>query len=200
MSALICQRASCIDRRDKRSGDGHARARRHWIEHTVGPVRPRSFRVRANYLDALNASRVRIHRKEPKALGFKLGCGFTRHLLHQGSPTSGYRPLGGGAVTAQAQAGPGRSIQPRWRGRAQRRRGDRMRRRLSHMTEALAGKTCTPCRGAISPLTREQAKLSRTGPQTGNWRRKLTVSSGASGFAISASRLPSFQIRELARV
>ena len=27
------------------------------------------------------------------------------------------------------------------------------------MTEALASKTCTPCRGGISPLTREQAEL-----------------------------------------
>ena len=46
-----------------------------------------------------------IHRQKPKALGLKFGCGSTRHLLHQGSPASGYRPLGGGAVTAQAQAG-----------------------------------------------------------------------------------------------
>ena len=30
-------------------------------------------------------------------------------------------------------------------------------------------------------------------PQTGNWRRKLTASSGASGFAISARRLPLFR-------
>jgi 4a-hydroxytetrahydrobiopterin dehydratase len=27
------------------------------------------------------------------------------------------------------------------------------------MTEARASKTCTPCRGGISPLTREQAEL-----------------------------------------
>src|SRR5258706_9682760 len=27
------------------------------------------------------------------------------------------------------------------------------------MTEALASKTCTPCRGGIPPLTREQAEL-----------------------------------------
>jgi 4a-hydroxytetrahydrobiopterin dehydratase len=27
------------------------------------------------------------------------------------------------------------------------------------MTEALASKTCTPCRGAIPPLTREQAEF-----------------------------------------
>jgi hypothetical protein len=59
MSALICQRPSSIDRRDKRLGNGHARARRHRIKRAVGPIRPRSFRVHANYLDALNASRVR---------------------------------------------------------------------------------------------------------------------------------------------
>ena len=80
MSALICQRPSSIDRRDKRLGNGHARARRHRIKRAVGPIRPRSFRVHANYLDALNASRVRIHRQKPKALGLKFGCGFTWHL------------------------------------------------------------------------------------------------------------------------
>jgi hypothetical protein len=69
MSALICQRPSSIDRRDKRLGNGHARARRHRIKRAVGPIRPRAFRVHANYLDALNASRVRIHRQKPKALG-----------------------------------------------------------------------------------------------------------------------------------
>src|SRR6476619_7889807 len=31
--------------------------------------------------------------------------------------------------------------------------------RASNMTEALASKTCTPCRGGIPPLTREQAEL-----------------------------------------
>jgi hypothetical protein len=45
MSALIRQRPSSIDRRDKRLGNGHARARRHRIKRAVGPVRPRSFRV-----------------------------------------------------------------------------------------------------------------------------------------------------------
>ena len=30
--------------------------------------------------------------------------------------------------------------------------------RASNMTEALASKTCTPCRGGIPPLTREQAE------------------------------------------
>ena len=80
MSALICQRPSSIDRRDKRLGNGQARSRRHRIKRAVGPIRPRSFRVHANYLDALNASRVRIHRQKPKALGLKFGCGFTWHL------------------------------------------------------------------------------------------------------------------------
>ena len=36
------------------------------------------------------------------------------------------------------------------------------------MTEALASKTCTPCRGGISPLTREEAELLQ--PQTPDWR------------------------------
>jgi hypothetical protein len=80
MSALICQRPSSIDRRDKRLGNGQARSRRHRIKRAVGPIRPRSFRVNANYLDALNTSRVRIHRKMPKALSLKFGCGFTWHL------------------------------------------------------------------------------------------------------------------------
>jgi hypothetical protein len=80
MSALICQRPSSIDRRDKRLGNGQARSRRHRIKRAVGPIRPRSFRVHANYLDALNASRVRIHRQKPKALDLKFGCGFTWHL------------------------------------------------------------------------------------------------------------------------
>ena len=69
MSASICQRPSSIDRRDKRLGNGQARSRRHRIKRAVGPIRPRSFRVQPNYLDALNASRVRIHRQKPKALG-----------------------------------------------------------------------------------------------------------------------------------
>ena len=80
MSALICQRPASIDRRDKRLGNGQARSRRHRIKRAVGPIRPRSFRVNANYLDALNASRVRIHRQKPKALGPKFGCRFTWHL------------------------------------------------------------------------------------------------------------------------
>jgi len=35
------------------------------------------------------------------------------------------------------------------------------------VTEALASKTCTPCRGGIPPLTREQAELIRA--QAPNW-------------------------------
>jgi 4a-hydroxytetrahydrobiopterin dehydratase len=35
------------------------------------------------------------------------------------------------------------------------------------MTEALASKTCTPCRGGIPPLTREQAELFHA--QAPNW-------------------------------
>ena len=36
------------------------------------------------------------------------------------------------------------------------------------MTEALACKTCTPCRGGIPPLTREQAELFRA--QAPDWQ------------------------------
>ena len=36
------------------------------------------------------------------------------------------------------------------------------------MTEALVSKTCTPCRGGIPPLTREEAELFQ--PQTPDWR------------------------------
>jgi hypothetical protein len=53
------------------------------------------------------------------------------------------------------------------------------------MTEALAGKTCTLRRGGIPPLTREQAELFHAQAPD----RQL-----AEGFAISATRLPSFQI------
>jgi len=36
------------------------------------------------------------------------------------------------------------------------------------VTEALASKTCTPCRGGIPPFTREEAQLFQ--PQTPDWR------------------------------
>ena len=63
------------------------------------------------------------------------------------------------------------------------------------MIEALAGKTCTLRRGGIPPLTREQAELFHAqAPDRQLAEGKLTTSGGASGFAISATRLPSFQI------
>ena len=40
--------------------------------------------------------------------------------------------------------------------------GRRLIREASNMTEALVIKTCTPCRGGIPPLTREQAELFHT--------------------------------------
>jgi hypothetical protein len=56
------------------------------------------------------------------------------------------------------------------------------------MTEALAGKTCTLCRGGIPPLTREQAELFHAqAPDRQLAEGKLTTSGGASGFAISAT-------------
>jgi hypothetical protein len=85
-----------LDRRNKRLRNGHARAPRHRIKPAVGPIRARFFREQANYRDAPNVSRVRIHRQKPKELGHKFGCGFKRHFFHQGSPASGYRPFGGG--------------------------------------------------------------------------------------------------------
>jgi len=48
------------------------------------------------------------------------------------------------------------------------------------MTEALAS-LYSLSRGT-PPLTREQAELFHAQAQTGNWRRKLTASGGASGF------------------
>jgi len=38
-------------------------------------------------------------------------------------------------------------------------RAGRLTREASNMTEVLVGKTCTPCRGGIPPLTREQAEF-----------------------------------------
>jgi hypothetical protein len=41
--------------------------------------------VQANYLDALNVSRVRIHSQKPKALGLRFGCGLSpMHLKKRG--------------------------------------------------------------------------------------------------------------------
>ena len=69
------------------------------------------------------------------------------------------------------------------------------------MTEALAGKTCTPCRGGISPLTREQAELFHaqaprlaTGGGSSPHRAELPVPN----FREPLTFLPN--IRELARV
>jgi hypothetical protein len=49
--------------------------------------------VQANYLDARNASRVRIHRQKPKSLGVRFGCGlspmrFTAANAHDRQPAS----------------------------------------------------------------------------------------------------------------
>src|SRR6266478_4470895 len=46
--------------------------------------------------------------------------------------------------------------------------GRRLTPGASNMTEALASKTCTPCRGGIPPLTREQAELFHE--QAPDWR------------------------------
>jgi len=69
------------------------------------------------------------------------------------------------------------------------------------MTEALASKTCTPCRGEY--LHSRASKLSSFlhRPQAGNWWRKLTASSGASGFRNFREPLTFLpNIRELTRV
>ena len=40
--------------------------------------------------------------------------------------------------------------------------------RCTYMAETLANKTCTPCRGGVPPLTREQAELLNT--QAPDWQ------------------------------
>jgi 4a-hydroxytetrahydrobiopterin dehydratase len=45
--------------------------------------------------------------------------------------------------------------------------------RASNMTETLVSKTCTPCRGGIPPLTREQAELFHA--QAPDWQLKDDV-------------------------
>jgi len=71
--------------------------------------------------------------------------------------------------------------------------GRRLTRGASNMTEALASKTWLPVAGEY--LHSRASKLSSFThrPRTGNWQRKLTASSGAFGFAISARRLPLFR-------
>ena len=43
--------------------------------------------VQVNYLDARNASRVRIHRQKPKSLGVRIGCGLSPMRLNSRQPT-----------------------------------------------------------------------------------------------------------------
>jgi hypothetical protein len=43
------------------------------------------------------------------------------------------------------------------------------------MTETLAEKTCTPCRGGIPPLTREEAERFRDGEALARYSRRSTV-------------------------
>ena len=61
------------------------------------------------------------------------------------------------------------------------------------MTEALASKTCTPCRGEY--LRSRASKLSSfmDRPQIGNCWRRLTASSGAFGLEICGRYLPLFR-------
>jgi hypothetical protein len=61
-----------------------------------------------------------------------------------------------GAVSSQYLA-----VRRPWRTR-------RLIRGASNVPEALVSKTCTPCRGGIPPLTREEAQLFQ--PQTPDWR------------------------------
>jgi 4a-hydroxytetrahydrobiopterin dehydratase len=69
------------------------------------------------------------------------------------------------------------------------------------MTEALASKTCTPCRGGIPPLTREQAELFLA--QAPDWQlaeeaHRIERSSGFRNFREPLTFLSN--IRELTRV
>src|SRR5262245_13952902 len=71
--------------------------------------------------------------------------------------------------------------------------GRRLTRGVSNMTEALSGKTCTPCHGEIPPLTREQAEVFHA--QAPDWQlvEEAHRIEGASGFAIFERRLPLFR-------
>jgi hypothetical protein len=55
------------------------------------------------------------------------------------------------------------------------------------MTEALATKPVLPVAGEYLHSRASNLSSFTHRPRTGNWRRKLTASSGASGFAISAT-------------
>jgi len=61
------------------------------------------------------------------------------------------------------------------------------------MTETLAGKKCTPCRGGIPPLKHEEAE--RFQSQTPNWHCTMTttVSSEPFAFVIFRKRLALFE-------
>ena len=61
------------------------------------------------------------------------------------------------------------------------------------MAEALAGKTCTPCRGGVPPLTREQADIFHA--QAPDWKLSEDVHHIERSFRFrnSAKRLPLFR-------
>jgi hypothetical protein len=61
------------------------------------------------------------------------------------------------------------------------------------MTETLAEKTCTPCRGGIPPLTRDEAQCLQA--QAPNWELAddATASSARFDSAISGNRSPLFR-------
>jgi 4a-hydroxytetrahydrobiopterin dehydratase len=68
------------------------------------------------------------------------------------------------------------------------------------MTEALASKTCTPCRGGIPPLTREQAELFHA--QAPDWQLAEEAHRIERSFRFSQFPRGAFlpNIRELTRV
>ena len=61
------------------------------------------------------------------------------------------------------------------------------------MTETLAEKTCTPCRGGIPPLTRDEAQRLRA--QAPNWELPDDANASNAHFdsAISGKRSPLFR-------
>ena len=57
------------------------------------------------------------------------------------------------------------------------------------MADTLVGKTCTPCKGGIPPLTRQEGRtLSRARFRNGSCATTRIASSASSSFAISARR------------